>query len=378
MSRGFRPQNLANLRASALGTAYGEVLDQATAALDEREGFAMLPARERALRLAELQPSPQGAGRLEVEQHTALTQLDENLRRLATDDAMLTAHRQGIVAPKPLSIQTPNASELASRVEQARLVSAHYGVQASPLTEAEAVQLRQYLTTAGPAGQIAMLNWMRDGAGESYAPLLRQIAEDDGAGRFWAVAGGIAQTNPEAARKVILGQDVIAASQGVLPSRGEINGWVLTRLEGLFVGRPRAQLDALNAIESLYASLLAERGELDQTSAASIDRGLMQQSIEGVLGPVVEFNGHQILPPSRSYDEDSFEEQMDSLTDADLGAAVGLDGSRFTAEQIRDDGQLITVSPGVYRVRIAGLDLLDEAGSPFILRLPVRSFEALR
>lgn len=237
------------------------------------------------------------------------------------------------------------------------------------LTDREAEAIVQQVQASEPAARVQQIVELQAAYGRYWPEALGELSAA-GLDRVVAVAGGVGLTSPETARQIVLGQQVIAASEGLLPSRATINGWVLNRLEGLFIGRPQAQLDALGSIESLYASLLAGRGELDQTSAVSIDARLMRQAIEGVLGPVVEYNGHKILPPSRAYDDDDFEGLMDGLTDEQIGDALGLDGTRFTAEDIREDAQLITVAPGVYRVRIAGLDLLDAVGSPYVLRLP--------
>src|SRR5439155_4163384 len=129
------------------------------------------------------------------------------------DDALSFGIRQRIV-PDPGPIDFSNPASLKARSLTAGLVSQRYGVPVSPLSDDEATALKNQLNSLSAESKVLMLRQLSAG----FEPQnLRMIAsqigkKEDG---ILAMAVGLSTEAPEAASRILKGQEILKANPKV-------------------------------------------------------------------------------------------------------------------------------------------------------------------
>ena len=115
----------------------------------------------------------------------------------------------------------------------------------------------------------------------------------------------------------------------------------------------------------------------------SFDSGVYEQALRDVLGGPIEFNGRTILPPKPGMTEDSFEDMMEKLEQADLieygnGAPVFGNGDPFQSAMLKskvfgEEAELISSGPGRYLILYPGLGYAQSSDDG-VYELDLRAF----
>ena len=117
------------------------------------------------------------------------------------------------------------------------------------------------------------------------------------------------------------------------------------------------------AVQSVYAKLLAERGKVNESA---VDRDAFEVAVRTVTGGPIKYNGQMILPPAYGLPADQSAALLQSITPAQVKAWGGVAGmtDEQAATYIRG-AALESQTFGKYRVH-AGLGILHKPdGSPF-------------
>jgi hypothetical protein len=249
--------------------------------------YSLMPTSQRQKILSEAD-----TGALEdASEYQKLLVTEQNIQKELVKDPLAFGNRQGIVALDTFDPFSPES--LTSRLSQAEIAAAHYGVPVPPITDNEAQTLSDQITGMTVPEKIAL------------AETLQQAPEIWGtiAGKNQAVfsqAGAIGDRN--IMQRVFEGQEAIALKTVQSPSARDY----LSEFED-YVGNVYGLEDKAATRDAALAYYAAT-----QTPGEDFDKDLFIASIEAVTGGISDINGYKTQLP-RGVDSDTFDDFIDAI-----------------------------------------------------------------
>jgi len=182
------------------------------------DAFNLLPPLIQEQRLRELQSGPKTGA--EAKFIDVLGRAHEATKSGLESDPLTFAIDQGLFpAPPPLNVNDPASLQARSRL--AGIAEAHYGVPVSPLSDAEATQLRVSMENMTADGKVGVLRSLREGLDDRHVKTVAaQFAKRDP--NVLALAMGLSVDAPEAASRILRGQDILRDNPKVNPTGTEL------------------------------------------------------------------------------------------------------------------------------------------------------------
>jgi hypothetical protein len=235
-------------------------------------------------------------------EHQKLLVTEQNIQKELAKDPLAFGNKQGIVALDTFDPFSPES--LTSRLSQAEIAAAHYGVPVPPITDNEAQALSDQITEMTVPEKIAL------------AETLQQAPEIWGsiAGKNQAVfsqAGAIGDR--DIMQRVFAGQEAIALKTVQSPSTRDY----LSEFED-YVGNVYGLEDKAATRDAALAYYAAT-----QTPGEDFDKDLFIASIEAVTGGISEINGYKTQLP-RGIDADRFDDFIDAIDEQFIEENGGL------------------------------------------------------
>lgn len=304
--------------------------------------FSVLPAKDRDVIISNSQ-----TGKLiDVEDYSAMIAADEELQTEAEKDGYSLGVKQGLIEDVPFDATDPES--LSAKVSQADLLSRHYGVDVSPLSDTEATAL------SGAIDDMDYKEKTQLALTLSQAPSLwGQIASKNQA--QFAMAGAIGDT--DVMMTVFKGQDILDAGNLALKlPRNEYMPVFNDLVEDVYGTENKSAM--LKSALAYYAA----SGDQEM-----FDDGDFKAAIEAVSGGIGEINGHKLELP-RGIFEDDFEDFIDNFSTDDIEAMGGVSGyTPKQAQELIQDGRIKSVGSNRYEVIVGNTKLMNAEGKPFTL-----------
>jgi len=286
----------------------------------------------------------------DVDDYAAILKANGEINKLAQDDGMTLGIQQGIIKD-PVQFDPSNPESLRALQEQANLLSEHYGVPVSPLTDPVATALAKSINTMTVDEKITLANTL------SVSPdVWGQISKKNQ--KAFALAG--ATGDPAYMGAVFTGQEMMAAGLVKAPKAADYLP-VLNEYVGDVYGTDDKQ-GVMEAAKAHYVAT-AEDGE-------EFDKEAFKKSLKDTTGGIAEVNNYLVELP-RGVDESIFDDWMDEFT-PEMVAALG-GGSNRTNEEAAiniNEGRIKNVK-GASNEYIVMADeiaaLIKPDGTPFII-----------
>ena len=302
----------------------------------------------------QLQDAKDAAANLEnVEDYQALLTAQAQINSAVQKDPLAFADSQGLITLEPLDITDPEA--FATRIEQSKAASVHYGVSVPPMTDSEVSQVAASIDDMTPQEKIAFANTL-SAAPEMWGALAGKNQQ------VFAQAGAIGNVDTQLA--VFTGQDRID------------NGLV----------KPPAQLDYLSTFEDYVGDVYGTENKAStmkaalahyagtQTPGEQFDQGLFEESLLAVAGNIQEVNGFKTVMP-QGVNEDSFKTFVENI-DAEYIESIG-GASAPDAVDIIKSARLYAKGENAYVVMVDGKQVLTKPdGSDLVISYEIDSAES--
>jgi len=328
---------------------------------------AWLREREAELRKRKVKP-------VEAAQLQAFQKVHDRATQALAEDPMGYAVKQGIAPPlPPLDFGNPDAlaDAVAARSDAARVASAHYGRQVSPLTKQETTALGSALNNSPAAERAQLLGSLADAFGPRQFPDVMEQLHKQGYKTlaFIGSVGSDPQAGLDVAREALMGLDLVAADKKLVPS-DEVLRPQLAQLRAGYAD-PEPVVDTVLA-------LYARRSQVAGDSSGVLNTGRLQQAIQDVTGGMASWSsggGLSVFPsPAPGVDTSKFKTWMKGLPPALFEDVAGLDGE--TARELTlSKGRLVGIGRGRFLVSLSSANdargnryLLKDDGEPFVLR----------
>lgn len=307
--------------------------------------YSVMPTRDRN---QVLQKAGEAAAQLEnTEDYAALLSAEQKIRERLKKDAFQFGVDQGLVDFKPFDYTDPNS--LAERVSQADILSEHYSVQVSPLTEAEVSTLANGINNMTVDEKMALANTL------SQAPTLWGELDKNNQKAF-AMAGAIG--DPNVMRAVFTGQELIKEKLVQVPSKQDYLATFEDYVQDVYGTDDKAAI--MQAAIAHYSAI--------QIPGEVFDSGLFEESLSAVAGTMEEVNGFRTVMP-RGVDPDQFETFIDNI-DADYIESIGGVANMTTemAVDVIKNSRLYATGENFYEVRVNGMQSLTKKdGTPLVI-----------
>lgn len=311
--------------------------------IDEVSKFSVLPAAQRDAVVAEAQ-----TGRLaDVNRYAAMVKANAEINKMALQDGYTLGYKQGIVDYVPFDMTDPES--FAARIDQAAILSDHYGVQVSPLAENEVQAITENLDSMTINEKIALAQTL------NAAPAVWGQIDKNGAGTF-AMAGASNDVN---------------VMSGVFKGQELLNQKLV---------KPLSQQDYLAAFDEMTKGVYGTRDKravLDAalahyagTSSSAVNgiykKSDFKDSVQAVTGGIGKVNGYLIELP-RGVDEGDFEDFIDELQPQTIRMMGGVANySDEEAVQAIQEGRIRNIGNNQYVVETNGGTLFTPQGKPFV------------
>ena len=352
------------------GTPFQAVIKSTAQQVQEMGGFAAqpIPAQRATLDAIDAQIAKNGRNPAIDKRRE---QIDRATKASLTDfaeDPMRAGLSRGVIQEiPPLDFKNGVqgiADSFAARVPLAQRVSQWAGQTAKPLTGDEAAAMSGWLSKLNPGEKEQFVGALTKTLGTANSmPFLRQLGKD---APTLAIAGGIAGMQTTAGRSVprliFEGEALLREKQVKLPADGKMNALFQEQV-GSAIPNLQSKSATFEAVQSVYAKLLAERGKVNESA---VDRDAFEVAVRTVTGGPIKYNGQMILPPAYGLPADQSAALLQSITPAQVKAWGGVAGmtDEQAATYIRG-AALESQTFGKYRVH-AGLGILHKPdGSPF-------------
>lgn len=125
-----------------------------------------------------------------------------------------------------------------------------------------------------------------------------------------------------------------------------------------FRGDGAGETQAYQAYRAMYAGLAAKQGKVDGV----LDTNIAQQAARATLGNVVDWDGHNVLPPY-GMDQGAFTDAVNKAWQgarSNVPGAANEDAGAFTLDRL---------GPNAYTLSSAGAPVRDKDGKPVVLRI---------
>lgn len=265
---------------------------------------------------------------------------------------------------EPLKLDLATLPEqLRKRREAADTASAWSGKPVAPLTKPEAEQLVTMLEPLGPREKATVLKGMAGAIGTKSMQALANLMGDKNGDI--AMAAGLSSLNTTEGRNVAAiyldGKQVLKDGRAKMDGAKETGtkAQIATTIQGVYPTQ-KATDQAADVILSIYAS---KKAQGDDNLSTAIRLG---------TGGIMTHNGAKIALPYGKTETDIVDAVKavtpDALRTQSQNFRVG--GSALTAEQLSKqlpNLPLQTVGSGTYAVRVGGLPVLKEDGTPLVL-----------
>ena len=335
------PQEKARVQGLVEGTEYEARFNR----INTVAAYSVMPTRDRN---QVLQRASEAAARLEnTEDYAALLTAEQKIRERLNKDAFQFGVDQGLVDFKPFDYTDPNS--LAERVSQADILSEHYSVQVSPLTEVEVSTLANGINNMTVDEKMALANTL------SQAPSLWGELDKKNQKAF-AMAGAIGDS--EVMRAVFQGQEMIREKLVQVPSKQDYLATFEDYVQDVYGTDDKAAI--MQAAIAHYSAV--------QIPGEMFDRGLFEDSLNAVAGTMEEVNGFRTVMP-RGVDPDQFETFIDNI-DADYIESIGGVANMTTemAVDVSKNSRLSATGENFYEVRVNGMQsLMKKDGTPLVI-----------
>lgn len=277
----------------------------------------------------------------------------------------------------PLKLGTGGTTESFQQrqryIDRARI---QYGIELPVLTPQEAKTISKTLEHYDDnAATVFVQSLQRSITPEQYLPIAKQLFDENPA---IGIAMSVAGDDPNTTRSIIRGNALIKNKAVAMPSDAEIAGHYFSKL-GNAIADPRVRFSSLEAIKADYAAQSQAAGT---ASKDRLDTGLLNKSIERVVGPVLStgknnantasFRGEfGATKQSRFVTQDDWDNMLDDLTEADITKAQGymptaINGDPISIKQLQKRGEFQAIGDGQYIVNVNGEYVPDKKGQPMI------------
>lgn len=391
---------LNDLLTAAAATNTPEVLQQVQQAAAEyqfRRQFGRAPLPEETAAVSALQHkatteglSPTDARRLEI----ATEVRDRTAKALQDDPLDHTISALGDVAgvppPAPLNVANPAAfrAGMDARAKWAATGTRTYETAPMPaLTTAEATQVRTALDAADPAGKARIYSdIVASTSGATRAATLQKLGSKGVDGMVEVYAGGMTAQDPAMGESIIRGQSAMKTKAAFDPmkegNRDNTNAAIDKYLPPSTFSLA-ARTDPQGAYATIRGAALARAADLaatDPNFKGEFPDSLIQRAVNDVTGGVVTHNGTTLIAPVRGMNQRGFDARMTGLSDRDLQGVTTQSGTPITADYVRNNAQLESLSDGRYLVRLGrdaerpvyafrDLGVMGQPMRPFVLDL---------
>lgn len=311
------------------------------------QNFSLLPDADRR---AIIETSQSNATTLEQQNdHKALIKAQDRLHKMAEKDGYSLGVRQGLIDEIPLDLNDP--AILGERVKQASMLSDHYRVDVSPLTDNEAEAMADNLPNMTAADKTQLAQTLQP------APSVWEQIAGKKAGLF-AMAGATGDKDVMGA--IFKGEELLAAKQARNPTQKEyavVADEYLGNAGEVYGTEDRR--DVLQAALAHYAFTASDKQEFNDDE--------FESSLEAVTGGISEVNGFKLELP-RGIDEDTFDDFIDEMQPETVESLGGLMFWQGDSAKKIQDAQIVSLGDGNYSVNINGMDQLNKSGELFTFK----------
>lgn len=315
---------------------------------------AIFSVMSRAQRSEIIEQSTAAQGQLDdVDQHAAILKADQKINELAREDGYSLGVQQGIIEPEPLDLSDPEL--FTGRTDVAAMLSEHYGVDVSPLSDGEAAALAASFDSMTPSEKVTMAQTL------SASPAVWEQLDKKNAGSFAMAAA----TGDEGVMTAIFnGQELLKAGLVKAPKHEDFNDTFNEYVGNVYGTQDKKAI--LDAAKSHYAA----------TSASALggvfDEDDFKSSLEAVTGGVEEIGGSFFGDGSRvelprGVSGDDFEDYIEVFNPSLVAHFGGV--ANFTDQEAADaiqEGEIVSVGSNQYGVRVGETTLFTNQGTPFI------------
>jgi len=325
------------------GLVSGTPLEKQKQIIDDTAQFSVMSYADRRDVLAAAQ-----TGQLDdVQMYASALKADQEINSAALEDAYTLGVKQGIIPSTPFDINDPESFK--ARLDQAEIVSAHYNVEASPLSDQEVTVLSEGIADMTPAEKMELAITLQQ------APAVWGQLDKKNAGQF-AMAGASGDANVMTA--IFKGQELLKEKLVKPLSQEDYLSDFNDYVEGVYGPEDRRAI--LDAAISYYSS--SSSSAIDGT----YDSGDFEAAIKAVTGGIGSINGYKVELP-RGVDEDSFDEFIDNMQPEFIADAGGIANySDSEAVEAIKQGRVRSIGANQYMVETDGGVLFDNNGNPFI------------
>ena len=310
-------------RASVYEIAKGTPLEEKLFLADEIGIFATASLQAR----NEMLDAARTGGLDRADAYKAMLVANADINRQATKDGYSLGVSQGLIEEIEFDINDPNS--YLKREQQAKVLSAHYGVPVSPLNDNEATTLALAVNEMSAQQKTDLAN--------SFNPSSNIFAQLDQKGQgLFAMASSIGDET--IMKEIFLGQDIInEETQGKLPVNYKD---IFNNLIGnsLPANASRQILDGALALEAYNKKISTQSS--------------FEDSIQRVSGGIKKINNYKVLLP-RGINQNTFQDYIDDFTPQNIESFGGIQG--HTPEQAAravSNGRIISLGSNRYAVMI--------------------------
>ena len=306
-------------------------------------GFSLMSAESRNSVIQAAQ-----TGKLaDVAEYKALISANDQINKIAQKDPFTLGIQQGIIKQEPLDISNPMS--FGKRIEQAKILSNHYGLPVPVMTSQEADAFSKQID------QMTVDEKIQTAMSLNQAPQTWGLIADKNQAAF-SMAGATGDRDLMA--KVFSGQEKIKEKLIEPPKKSEYLAEFEDYVADVYPTKDKSAI--LQATIAYYSDIQAP-GEV-------FDAGLFEEAMQAVTGGIDTYNGFKIAMP-RGIDPDQFDLFVDGI-DADyidsLGGVAGYT-SQQAVSAIRE-GRLLSVGDNEYVLMVSGTAVLMKPdGTPLTL-----------
>ena len=316
--------------------------------IDNTAQFSVMSFQDRRGVLSAAQTGQLG----DVDEFASVLKADQEINKLALEDGYSLGVKQGLIPSTPLDIG--DADSFNARLQQANLLSSHYGVDVSPLSDGEATGLSDSIPDMTPMEKIELAATLK------ASPAVWGQLDKKNAGQF-AMAGATGDIPVMSA--IFKGQELLKQKLVKALKQDDYLADFNDVVEGVYGPQDRRAI--LDAAISHYSS--TSSGAID----GNYDSGDFEASLAAVTGGIGKVNGFNLELP-RGVSDDDFDDYIDHLQPDNIAEMGGIanysDGAAVEAIQ---QGRVRSIGSNQYMVETNGGTLFGNDGKPFIFSYSV-------
>jgi hypothetical protein len=391
---------LNDLLTAAAATNTPEVLQkvqQAAAEYQFRRQFGRAPEPQETAAVNELEHKArtEGLSGADARRLQIATEVRDRTAKALQDDPLdhtisALGDVAGVPPPAPLNVADPLAfrAGLSARAQWAATGTRTYETAPMPaLTTAEATQVRTALDAADPAGKARIYSdIVASTSGATRSSTLQKLGSKGVDGMVEVYAGAMTAVDPAMGESIIRGQSAMKAKAAFDPLKEgnkDNTGAALDKYLPASTFSLAARTDPQGAYATIRGAALARAADLaatDPNFKGEFPDAMIQRAVNDVTGGVVTHNGSTLIAPVRGMNQRGFDARMTGLSDRDLQGVTTQSGTPITADYVRNNAQLESLSDGRYLVRLGrdaerpvyafrGLGVMGQPVKPFVLDL---------